>query len=283
MRRSRDLMVDVGLSLDNGTAERLLRGLQPDDAPPGFAEVFATLAALANVEPADAGMARVTVAAMAAVIDERTVDPFLIEEGSDVMIVKGRERKFLRARFVAVAAATVLIGTGGLAMAGELPGAAQSMASSMSAKLGIEVPGPNEHAGDHPDTRGASDASSDPSVADAVPGANDQTSNDAPGSGKGSEISHIATTTTATGVLKGAEICTAASDGQCQAGQHGAATQDHGQSGQDHGQSGQAQGQSGQDHGQSGQDHGQSGQDHGQSGQEHGQSGQVHGQGSGGS
>src|SRR4249919_1754814 len=155
MRRSRDLMVEMGPALDQGTAERLLRGLQPDDAPPGFAEVAATLAALADVEPADTCTARSTAAAMTTVV--RTLDPTLLDGGSDVIDVKGRERKFLKAKFVAVAAATMLIGTGGLAMAGELPGAAQSMASSMLAKLGIDVPGPNEHAGDHADTRGASD------------------------------------------------------------------------------------------------------------------------------
>ncbi len=261
MRRSRDLLDDMGPTLDQGTADRLLRGLHPDDAPPGFAEVAATLTALADVEPADTGAARTMVAAMAADI-QAAADPSVIDRRSDVD-VKGRERNFLRVKVVTVATAAVLIGSGGLAMAGELPGAAQSVASSMLSKLGVDVPGPNEHAGDHPDTRGDSGTSSGES-ADSVSKANDQTSNDASGSGKGSEISQIATTTTATGVLKGAEICTVASAGQCKAGQQGAATKDHGQSGQDHGQSGQDHGQSGQDHGQSGQDHGQSGQDHGQ-------------------
>src|SRR5262249_10845306 len=44
----------------------------------------------------------------------------------------------------------------------------------------------------------------------------------------GSAISTIATTTTATGVAKGAEISTAASGGQSQAGQHGKAAEPHG-------------------------------------------------------
>ena len=46
-----------------------------------------------------------------------------------------------------------------------------------------------------------------------------QVPNDAPG--KGATISDLATSTASTGVDKGAEICTAASDGKCQAGTHG--------------------------------------------------------------
>ncbi len=49
-----------------------------------------------------------------------------------------------------------LIATTGLAYAGALPGAAQSVASAMLAKLGVTVPGPNAHAGTHPGSRGQS-------------------------------------------------------------------------------------------------------------------------------
>ena len=51
----------------------------------------------------------------------------------------------------------------------------------------------------------------------------------------GSQISTLATTTTAKGVDKGAEISTAASDGKNKAGQNGKAGDDHGKSQDDHG------------------------------------------------
>ena len=108
----------------------------------------------------------------------------------------------LATAFVTVA----LAGTTGLAFAGSLPGAAQSVASDMLGTLGVTVPGPNSNAGDHPNVRGKS---ADTAV----------TSN----SGKGSEISELATSTDLTGVAKGAAISTLASDGKSKAGQeHGA-------------------------------------------------------------
>jgi hypothetical protein len=109
-------------------------------------------------------------------------------------------RPRISAAFVAVTVAC----TAGLASAGSLPGAAQDVASSMLAKVGISVPGPNEHAGTHPSVRGPSDASSD-----AV---------------THSDIAELATTTDLTGVDKGAAISGAASDGKSQAGQHGSAS-----------------------------------------------------------
>jgi hypothetical protein len=95
-------------------------------------------------------------------------------------------------------------------MAGALPGAAQDVASSVLSSVGVSTPDPDGHAGDHPDTRGNSA---------------DHTSTDAPSSppsdpGKGADISSLATTTNATGIAKGAEISSAASDGQSQAGQN---------------------------------------------------------------
>jgi hypothetical protein len=75
----------------------------------------------------------------------------------------------------------------------------------MLAKVGISVPGPNEHAGTHPSVRGSSsDASSDAVTR--------------------SDTAELATTTELTGVDKGAAISSAASDGQSQAGQHGSAS-----------------------------------------------------------
>jgi hypothetical protein len=79
-----------------------------------------------------------------------------------------------------------LLGIPGLAAANALPDPAQHAVSRVLHKVGISVPG-NE---DHP-------------------------------ASTGQEISKIATTTSSIGVAKGAEISTAASGGKSQAGQHG--------------------------------------------------------------
>src|SRR3954462_12119008 len=59
---------------------------------------------------------------------------------------------------VVAIASTVVALSGGVAAAatGSLPGAAQSTAKSMLGALGVHVPGPNQHAGTHPDQRGKS-------------------------------------------------------------------------------------------------------------------------------
>jgi hypothetical protein len=106
--------------------------------------------------------------------------------------------------------AAALACSASLASAGALPGAAQDVASSMLAKVGISVPGPNDNAGTHPDERGTSST-----ITHATP---DSTA------GKGAEISELARTTELTGVDKGAAISAAASDGKSHAGQHSSAS-----------------------------------------------------------
>jgi hypothetical protein len=115
--------------------------------------------------------------------------------------------------------------SGGLAAAatGSLPGAAQSIASEVLSRVGIQVPSPNTHAGSHPDTRGSSDIHGSTDTSSSSTGASNAPAGPGPGV-QGSTISHLAQTTPATGVDKGAAICSAASGGQCQAGQHGAGT-----------------------------------------------------------
>ena len=121
----------------------------------------------------------------------------------------------MRLGIVAVLAGGAVATTGGLAYAGSLPGAAQDVASTMLANAGVTVPGPNQHAGTHPDVRGQSSAP-------AAPAAD---------SGKGAEISELARSTDATGRAKGALISAAASDGRSHAGDtaaSGAATPNSG-------------------------------------------------------
>ena len=113
-----------------------------------------------------------------------------------------------RIKFAAALAAAALVGTTGLALAGTLPGAAQDIASAMLAKAGVTVPGPNENAGDHPNTRGTSPESNVPVTPSSA--------------GKGSEISDLATSDLS-GLEKGAAVSTAASGGKSKAGEDHAA------------------------------------------------------------
>jgi hypothetical protein len=187
--------------LDLDTADRLLAGtVAPEDAPPGYANVARLLESAAAEATADELSRETEVVAMVAAA---------VRSSSSVHAVSPR-RFFMpfalsRPRIMAAFVAVTLASTAGLASAGSLPSAAQDIASSMLAKVGISVPGPNEHAGTHPSVRGSSgDASSDAST--------------------GSEIGELATTTELTGIDKGAEISSAASDGKSQAGQHGSAS-----------------------------------------------------------
>jgi hypothetical protein len=195
------------LPLDTDTADRLLAGsVAPEDAPPGYAGMATLLAAVADSPTADdLPRESETVALLAAVV--RSSQPKTTEP---------RRRSIVPRLRLATAFATVaLAATTGLAFAGSLPGAAQDVASTMLAEVGISVPaGPNNNAGDHPNVRGKS---SDAPVTSS-------------NSGKGGEVSDLATSTDLTGVEKGAAISTLASGGQSQAGEHGQASDAHGAS-----------------------------------------------------
>lgn len=192
------------LPLDADTADRLLAGaVAPEDAPPGYAEVAVLVAAVAEGFPRDE-LAREaeTVAVLATAV-----------RSSQAEMTKPPRRSFVpRVKLASALVTAALAGTTGLAVAGSLPGAAQDVASAVLANVGISVPGPNSDSGTHPDTRGTSSQPTAPSSS----------------SGKGSEISDLATTTELTGVAKGAAISTAASGGMSQAGQHGQASEEHG-------------------------------------------------------
>jgi hypothetical protein len=177
------------LPLDTDTADRLLAGsVAPEDAPPGYAGLATLLAGLTDSPTAgDLSGESETVALLAAVV-----------RSSQAQMTKPRRRSIVRRLKLATALATVaLAGTTGLALAGNLPGAAQDIASSMLAQVGVSVPGPNSDAGDHPNVRGTS------SNVAVTPSSSD----------KGIEISQLATSTDLTGVEKGAAISTLASDG----------------------------------------------------------------------
>jgi hypothetical protein len=184
------------LSLDVDTADRLLAGsVAPEDAPPGYARLSSILA---GEPPSDEVIAEADfVAVLAATV-----------RSSPTTEKPSRRSIMPRMKLAAALAVTALVGTTGLALADGLPGSAQDIASTMLAKVGVTVPGPNSNAGDHPSTRGSSSEHS----GGAAPTS----------SGKGSEISDIARSDL-TGLDKGAAVSTAASDGKSRAGQeHGA-------------------------------------------------------------
>jgi hypothetical protein len=146
--------------------------------------------------------------------------------------VKSRRSRFALSLALSGAA---LVATSGLAYAGALPGAAQDTAKSVLAGLGVTVPGPNQHAGTHPDTRG------NPAAAPGHATTGDTSS----GKGKGAAISTLARTTTATGHDKGAIISAAASGGKSHAGNPPGGASAHQSAGSDQGGTGTADGASG--------------------------------------
>jgi hypothetical protein len=186
------------VAMDTDTADRLLAGaIAPADAPPGYAEVARLLQALTAEATLDE-LARET----------ETVDTVAAALRScPDTCSKSPRRSFMpfalsRARLTVALGAAALACSASLASAGALPGAAQDVASLMLAKMGISVPGPNEHAGTHPHERGATITHASPDTT----------------AGKGAEISELARTTELTGVEKGAAVSSAASNGKSHAG-----------------------------------------------------------------
>jgi hypothetical protein len=172
------------LWLDKGTLDRLLSGgVDPDDAPPGYSEVTRVLQAVVTEGDHDELVHEATHVALAME---------LLKQRSPASTPSdGRSRKMSRIHRMKVGGLVVigaLVGSTGLAAAGVLPDAAQDAVSNVFDRVGITIPA----SGDNP----------------AI---------------SGDEVSGIATTTDATGVEKGAEISSAASDGMSQAGQHGSA------------------------------------------------------------
>jgi len=195
-------------SIDEGTVERILVGsMGRDDVPAPYRGVTIALDRLRRA-PLPAGLAGdpSAVAAMVASMAGVTIG------GS-----RPRRPTVRSPRRIAVAASAAVVGSlslfTGLAASNALPGAAQSVASHMLSHLGVDVHDPNGHSQGHPDSRGTSTDRPETPPTSRAPAA----------SGKGSDISELSHTTTATGVDKGAEISTEASGGQSRAGQHGAA------------------------------------------------------------
>ena len=256
MNDPRDLGNEMrSLLLDRDTADRLLSGsVAPDDAPPGYAGVAELLRSCARPRPLDGVREQSTIVAMTERIrSHRPAGPS----------VRGRvaARRSVRMKLVGVGIGAMLVGTSGLAFAGELPAPAQRIAHTVFASIGIDIPTP------------AVPAPQD------VPSASPFSSVASPAATKGAAISSIARNHVGKAGAHGAAVSDEASDGQSQAGEpHGQSHQPHGQSHQAHGQSQLPHGQSDEPHGQSDQPHGHSDDPHGQSDEPHGQSDRPHGQ-----
>jgi hypothetical protein len=165
-------------TIDEDTTDRLLAGrIHPDDAPPGYAGVARILQAAGSLPRSEHRSREAELVAAA-----REVMGLRSPPGGGAGGSPTRHRRLV----VGLIVTGALVGIPGLAAANALPDPAQHAVSRVLHKVGISVPG-NE---DHP-------------------------------ASTGQEISNIATTTSSIGVAKGAEISTAASGGKSQAGQHG--------------------------------------------------------------
>jgi hypothetical protein len=131
-----------------------------------------------------------------------------------------RSRGFggLRVKIATVGLAAAFAASCGLAYAGDLPGAAQPLAATMLARVGISVTGANSHAGTHPATRGKSAH------------AGEESGHGSTSAVHGRTVATLARTTTATGRSKGALIAATASAGRSTKGQDTAATRSGGRS-----------------------------------------------------
>ena len=204
--------------LDDGTVDRVLDGLDAADVPPAYADVARSLAEATGPSHPDELASETAVVAAFAARDAQSLEPPPSHRRLS------RMPRLVTPKLATAAVAGGLALSGGLAAAatGSLPGAAQSIASAVLNRVGIQVPAPNTRAGSHPDIRGSSDMRGS-SGATGSSGTGATNAPAGPGLGvQGSSISHLAQTTQATGVGKGAAICSAASGGQCQAAQHAA-------------------------------------------------------------
>ena len=208
---------------DHRSTERLITGAGADPADAHLAGLLDGL----RVGPLECELERETrsVAHLAAAICVAEGQPQPRPE-------RGPVNTRLRILVAGALVAGALAATSGLAYAGALPGAAQDTAAGVLSRLGISVPGPNSHAGTHPDVRGSSTQAS---ASDSTDQPGDSGSgSDQPqqtGKGKGATISQLARTTTATGRDKGQVISTAASGGKSHAGNPPGQSGSHGSSG----------------------------------------------------
>jgi hypothetical protein len=199
------------LRLDDGTADRLLRGgMSPDDAPRAYRRVAAMFAGL-SAAPTDAELD-----------GERHAVTTIVRHVEAARPVQRRKRPARVAGLLLFGSATLVMGLGA---AGALPGAAQNVASSVLGTVGVSTPSPDDHAGTHPDERGRSSSAGSAGTGGTDGPVSVGTTAENESGGTGSTVSGIAQDDSATGVEHGAAVSSEASDDQSQAGQHGQASE----------------------------------------------------------
>jgi hypothetical protein len=121
--------------LDRETTERMLAGLiEPDDAPPGYAEVTRVLrSAAAPPERTSATREAWAIAVAHEVLNEERT----LRSRTGRPSIRSR---YLRAKVIGVLTLGTLLGTSGMAMAGVLPAPVQDAAAKVLAKAGITIP-----------------------------------------------------------------------------------------------------------------------------------------------
>jgi len=129
------------LTPDRRAAERLLEG-HDDPRFPGLVRLLAAASAPASADEVDGA--------------ERLAPVLAAEARAAFDAPRPARKRRVVLRVVTIAAGMLLVLSSTLAAFGALPGAAQSIARSVLSKIGVTVPGPNAHAGDHPNTRGNS-------------------------------------------------------------------------------------------------------------------------------
>lgn len=181
------------LGIDAATAERLIVSeIDPEDAPPAYAEVVRVLTRAAGPALPEELHGEAAAVAM-----------FLIASsgGEPVVALRRRVSEVLSAKVgAAVLAGAILLGGGMSAAAaatGHLPDAMQNLAHSSLADLGVSVPAAR------------------PTVPAVQPGGDDTTTTQPVPVGLGDPA------TPGQGPDHGQAVCTQASAGKCQAGQHG--------------------------------------------------------------
>ena len=184
------------LTLDDGTADRMLRGaVSVDDAPRSYQGVTAVLAALTAAPSAtELSGEREAVEAISRRIAAAASSPRTRSTRT------GAKRRLQILGATLVGTATLLSGLGA---AGALPGAAQGIASDVLGAVGVSAPNPDAHSDGHADPRGTSGGAVD---SRAAPGAT------------GNTVSGVAKDPSKTGLDKGAAVSSAASDGKSHAG-----------------------------------------------------------------
>jgi hypothetical protein len=192
---------DARLPLDDALAEAIIEGTGTKDMPGPYRSLAQAL-----------GRLRAPSAACEQRGEEAAVTEMLRAVHHDHIAPPRRSpmtRKFTVKTLVIAGALTAV--TAGAAAASGLPGAAQDTATAALAKIGITVPGTNDHSGDHPNSRGSSaEVRTTTTEEEATPAASLPEQADA--------IVAIATDSSLSGLDKGAAVSSLASDGHSRAG-----------------------------------------------------------------